>query len=182
MPQPSKASKPSISETKKGNFGMKKSTLSTLAFALVAMAALLLAPAPAQGQTYLSTTNGYTLDGTTNSITIAASSATNLFIDLGDKIASMDYIDVVLSSSNHTTTAANVLTAVFSASGDRKYWFPYATMTTTNSGLAQGTWAKNIQLYSMKYLRLDYITNSSDVVVTNLSVLPLYKMKRLGGY
>ena len=156
----------------------------TIATGLLAASLLALAPQSQAQQMDISplvTTNGFTLlEVSTNGFTIPATTATNLFITFPD-ISRYGDVGLWLVSSNNTTQASNNVMAYVSASADGTNWIGgYATLTATNLALAKGAAYTNITLNSLPFLRLDYITNYQNVIITNVTVRLIRKPSRYG--
>ncbi len=156
------------------------------AVALVATLGLMTAGAqnqPSQrtqyGATALVQTNGIALDGssTTNQC-IGVNSATNYT----QTIPLTKYGDIGLQMSFKLMAAGTTaVTAVFDGSGDGVNWVPSAVVfPVTASGTTAVSGYTNVTLNSLGYLRLNYITNGNNAVLTNLNLRVVYKPNRYG--
>lgn len=78
-------------------------------------------------------------------------------------------------------SGSSVITAMLDASSDSTNWvIGYAYITATANGTTAVTTGTNLVNQYVGYLRLNYVTNASNVALTNLTVTYTTKPKRTG--
>jgi len=155
-------------------------TVAALALAAVSVSAQQLAVS------YVSIGNTNLNGGNTSSNVIAAASAVTYTkgVSVTDNalISLAKYDGCAISVSSALMGAGtSAVTAMFDASNDGTNWVtPYTFVTYNANGTTAAGSGTNLVSQHWQYLRLKYITNASNAVLTNLNVNYVLKPKRNG--
>lgn len=137
------------------------------------------------GPTSLCQTNGTggtnLLNGTSGTMAVAGGAATNLYISI-PKVAKYRYISVFFASKQMSGTAAdvNVCHLDFSPDGSTTNWMNLADISNTAATTTIVKGNTNLDLPSIGYVRVAYITNACATIMTNVSLTVTYKPSLFG--
>lgn len=148
--------------------------------ALLAVALLVTLPAAAQqiATPSISANNTNLNGGNTSTQCIAAAEAR--IYNAPFSIARYDGCAIQLSAKL-MDTGSSAITACFDASIDNTNWVtPYTFVTVTANGTTSVSSGTNLVNQHWQFLRLRYVTNASNAVLTNLNVQYILKPRRNG--
>lgn len=121
---------------------------------------------------------GVITNACTNLCTINVNTASNYTQTIG-----MTKWDQCALQLNAKLMAAgtSLITAVFDASCDGTNWIPgYQVLQVPGNGTTTVTTSTNVTMNSIGYLRLNYVTNANNAILTNLTILVTTKPSRTG--
>jgi len=123
-------------------------------------------------------TNGVAWDGSNTNAIIQANSATNIY----QVISSAKYGDVGLQMSFKLQAAGtSAVSALIDFSGDGTNWVPgYATLSANAAGTSTASCFTNITTGPMGFLRVAWVTNGNNAILTNMNFRVIYKPVRFG--